>query len=130
MIAWLKRLLGATEAPAYSARQRSIFRYWDGRRDRAGDPLAIHRALLTNFDLEETAKVADVPTHEGVKAKGEIAGQVRTAFGIAPFEAGGLLDAECLELFVRFSGFLKELEAEMRPLPSGPTPTASPASAH
>ncbi len=113
----------------YPERQRLIFHYWDGQQDRAGDPLAIQRRLMGAPDLVETAKVADVPTPDGAKAKGELIDLTREAFGVPPFERGGLLDAECLELFVRFGKFLTDLEAEQRPLRSGPTPTDSPASA-
>jgi hypothetical protein len=113
----------------YPERQRMIFHYWDGQQDRAGDPLAIQRRLMTTADLVETAKVADVPTPDGAKAKGELIAVTREAFGVPPFESGGLLDTECLELFVRFGTFLKELEADQRPLRSGPTPTDSAASA-
>src|SRR5207248_1369652 len=95
-------LFGRRAFGEYPRRERTIFRYWDGTRQRLGDPLAIHRQLLEVPGLEETAKVGEVPTVEGVKARGELAAAVRQAFGIAPLEAGGLLESECLDLFVRF----------------------------
>jgi hypothetical protein len=126
---FFERLFGGRGLIDYSRRERMIFPYSDGTRNRRGDPLAIHRQLVLSADLDEIAKVAAVPTLEGVKARGELVATTRRAFGIRPLEEGGLLDAECLDLFVRFGAFMKKLEADSRPLPSGPTPTASPASA-
>lgn len=128
----------------YSARERAIFRFWDGRRTRAVDPLAVQRTLLAveGFDPENDAKRADLVLKggpgsdhpEALAALFRVVDATRRAFGVLPFREWGrwpfrrregLTDAETLGLFAAFGGFLAELQEDARPLASSPGHTAS-----
>jgi hypothetical protein len=123
MFGWLFR----RNLSGYTQGDRDIFPYWDGQRQRNGDPLAIDRLLLTDpaFDAKLDPQISRVPTLDGLKAAGRIVDATRKAFGIKPLEEGGLTDAECLGLFCDFNLFVRDLEERSRPLASSPRPTAS-----
>jgi hypothetical protein len=130
MLRWLRRLFGRRDALGYADSEREIFVYWDGTRERKGDPLAIHRALLTmdpekEFDIKTDPQVTAVPTIAGLRATGRLAGAVRKAFGIRTVDEGGLTDGECLRLFVQFGSLIRELQEDARPLANSPPPTAA-----
>jgi hypothetical protein len=125
MLRILRKLFGRKDAFGYTAGDRAIFHYHDGRKWRRGDPLAIQRALVDDaaFNLAIDPGVATVPSVEGVRAAGRTASAVRRAFGVPAFDAGGLTDAECLDLFGMFGEFVRVLTEAVRPLPSSPTLT-------
>lgn len=122
MFGWFRR-----DPTGYTQAEREIFRFWDGGRKRKGDPLAIHRALLTDaeFDAKLDPGISAVPTIAGLKATGRVAGAVRRAFKIPELEQGGLTDGECLQLFCEFGAYIRALTEDGRPLASSPGPTAS-----
>jgi hypothetical protein len=124
---WLRRLLGRKDSAGYVRADREVFPFWDGRRQRLADPLAVHRALLTNpnFDAKLDPQIAAVPTVDGLKAMGRLAAAVRLAFGVADISGGGLTDAECMALYIAFGNYIGRLTEEYRPLASSPGPTAS-----
>ena len=130
MITWLRSLFGRRDAFGYRPRDRTIFAFWDGTRKRLADPLAVHRALMTDpdFELQFDPKIAQVANKEGLKATGRTAAAVRRAFGVKDIDAGGLLDSECLELFIRFGEYVGKLTDDSLPLSSGPEPMEVPAS--
>lgn len=130
MIAWFRKLFDRPDSFGYRPGQREIFEYWDGKRFRKGDPLAIHRAMLTDpdFDMNIDPGLAGVPHVKGLIATGRVAAAVRKAFAIAPLDAGGLTDGECLTLFCTFGAYIHQLTESSRPLASGPAPTEPPAS--
>lgn len=125
----LSWLFPKRDASGFTPGERAIFPYWDGKRHRLGDPLALHRALLTDpdFDMEFDPKVAEVPTKDGLNATGRVAAAVRKAFGVKTLDDGGLTDTECLTLFCEFGGYLGQLTEDTRPLASSPGSTESPA---
>lgn len=129
MLGFLKRAFGRRDTFGYTPGEREIFEYWDGKRFRKGDPLALHRALLTDpdFDMNIDPGLAAVPHVKGLVAAGRVAAAVRKAFGITTLDAGGLTDGECLTLFCEFGAFIKVLAEAGRPLASGPARTGSPA---
>jgi hypothetical protein len=131
VIRWLKRLFGRRDAFGYRPTERDIFRYYDGRRERRGDPLAIQRALVLDpeFELAIDPGIATVPTPEGIRAAGRTVAAVRRAFGIPAFEEYGLTDAGCLVLFAEFGEFVKGLREAAGPLASSPGPTPASGSA-
>jgi hypothetical protein len=128
MFGWLFGwLMPRRNLSGYTQGQRDIFPYWDGRRERRGDPLAVDRALQTDpaFDFKLDPQISQVPTLDGVKATGRVVAATRRAFGIKPLEEGGLTDVECLGLFCDFNVYIRHLEDQARPLASSPGPTAS-----
>lgn len=127
MLRWLRRLFSHKDPRGYSAAEREIFKYWDGKQIRRGDPLKIDRSFLTNpdFDPKLDPQICRVPTPDGIKAIGRVTAAVRKAFGVAELEDGGLTDGECLALFGEFYAYIAELEESARPLASSPGPTVS-----
>lgn len=128
----------------YSARERAIFKWWDGRRVQAADPLAVQRALLSvpGFDPENDAKRADLVLKggpgsdhpEALAALYRLTDATRKAFGVQPYrewgpwywrKREGLTDAEVLGLFAAFGEYLAALQESAGPLASSPGPTAS-----
>jgi hypothetical protein len=83
----------------YSDRERAIFRFWDGRRTRAADPLAVQRALLAvpGFDPENDAKRADLVLKggpgadhpEALAALYRLTDATRQAFGVGAYRESG-----------------------------------------
>lgn len=105
---------------------RAIFRFWDGQRDRAADPLEILRALendsLVNLEVESAFMLAG-----DAEATLKTVQLVRRAFGVKDFTQGGLLEAECLDLIENFYDFLSSLKknTSASPISSPPTETES-----
>ncbi len=127
MIGWLTRLFGRKDAAGYTQGERRIFPFWDGKRHRVADPLAVHRTMLTDpdFDMKLDPSIAEVPTVEGVKAAGRVAAATRKAFELPSFPSGGLTDSECLMLFCEFGDYIGRITENARPLASSPGHTAS-----
>lgn len=123
---------------------RRIFKYHDGRRTRWADPLEVHRAMAAAgdwFALVGSFRAAGrfTPDQLGPELAAqadldsvvvELATIVRAAFGVSKVGTGpdgravGLTDLECLALLADFVNWLKDVEAEYRPLFS--RPSASP----
>lgn len=102
----------------FKPEERHVFTYWDGARERAGDPLEIQERLLEypELDLETDIKLAGTSVPTAGAARRRIIGAVRTAFGVEPYARGedgserGLLGAECVELLDAFASYLGELK--------------------
>jgi hypothetical protein len=119
-------MFGRRDAFGYTAAEREIFEYWDGSRVRLGDPLAIHRSLMTmpesEFDIKIDPDMTKLPNVKGLEATGRVVAAVRRAFKIPDLEHGGLTDGECMRLFCAFGDIIRELEDRNRPLASSPRP--------
>lgn len=103
-------------------RRRSIFRYWDGARNRFADPMAIYRALQQHprFNWDVHPALIDCGDLDALALTAEA---VRTAFGIAPVEQDGLTEAECVTLLAAFVGYLEALKKNGSPTPTLPAPS-------
>lgn len=88
--------------------RRNLFRYFDGTRERVGDPLEICRKMLyesgVEFDADlalSTSKLADAEMR--ILAMGRLSGAIRDAFGIAPIglddngQVTGMTDTELFD---------------------------------
>lgn len=103
-------------------RRRAIFRFWDGRRVRGVDPIAVVRALRADdeYDEETHLKLADAGHDDAIRIT---AAAVRRAFGMAGFAGGGLTDLECLAVLLQFLNYLTDLKKKIGLLPNSPEPT-------
>lgn len=136
MIGWLSRMLGLS-------RDRCIFRYWDGKRNRRGDPLAIMSLIEDECpDLAELLQMASADAapalmpgpvkdelEKGKKgAAKKLADVSRRAFGVKPLtDSEGLTDWEVFSLLTAFLRFMGGLAEAARPLPeSQPAGSRSP----
>lgn len=107
---------------------RGIFWFWDGRRWRGVDPIATTRLLLTDpeFSWEETPLLTNdddpVVVTEALQA---CAAAARRAFGIKPFEEGGLTEAECCRILFAFRDYLGDLKKNGSGPQTSPEPTGA-----
>jgi hypothetical protein len=112
-------------------RQRAIFRYWDGQRERAIDPAVAYRGLQTHpkYDPRKHPALAEAGDLESLDI---MLGAIREVFGLSPLvqdEQGrerGLTDRETLDLVLEFNDFLLGLKKSTSPTPISPPPTAPP----
>lgn len=112
----------------FRPKERLIYSYWDGERNRKGDPLELLRRLngYEGLALKEDAQLAFGSTPEAPRALGRLVGAVREIFGVKRLDDGGLAEAECLGLLVQFLQFITEVQSDAAPLPSSAPPTAGP----
>jgi hypothetical protein len=130
----------------FSEADRKIFPFHDGERERKADPLAVKgrlhkatggrmqahlKALQLAAQLSGAAEMSDAVaadlSDKTFEAAEVLSGAVRSAFGVQPFDGGGLTDGECLDLLGRFIAYVADLEEQHRPLPSAPPSTECPA---
>lgn len=107
-------------------RGRAIFRFWDGQRDRAADPLVVFRALLEHpeFDWEKTPLLLEI---DDPKISGDAlrvtADAVRKAFGVRDLLDGGLTEGECTQLLIQFTAYIGALKKSTSSPPTSPDAT-------
>lgn len=111
----------------YRPRERLIYRYNDGVKDRRADPMVIQRELAKCEALDLEIKCLGLQTPEAalrsLEAVGNVTGYVRTAFSLPLFEDGGLSEAECIELLNDFCLFVADLKKKASSSPTCSTPT-------
>lgn len=107
---------------------RGLFLYFDGRRWRSADPLAVARAFFTHpsFDWDETPELlrSGVATVQ-LEAFRVIGLTVREVFAIEPVDRGGLTDRECLDLLASFRHYLGDVKKNGSLFPILPDSTES-----
>ena len=146
MFGWISRLFGRSRPAIFAERDRLIFRFWDGTRQRAADPLDVRAALdehggpnwpdlLGVFGLAATEGMPMSPAVQASHAAnvnasvGDLVALTRQAFGVEPFrerEDGtttGMTQAETLDLLTSYLTFAQQLEESARPFRSGPNST-------
>lgn len=108
--------------------KRDFFRFFDGSRWRAVDPLPIARALFSHskFDWDETPKLlrSGQATIE-IQAAEIIAKAAREVFRIKPAEQGGLTELECVDLVTAFQDYLGNVKKNSSLFRTSPEPTES-----
>lgn len=118
----------------YTGRERLIYRYWDGDKNVAADPLVILRTLTTieGFALETDLKLAETDSAFAPAAFARVVGAARKAFQAKEFselnggKQQGLTDSECVQLLVHFAQFIGQLKEAALPFVSSPASTGPP----
>lgn len=113
----------------YKPKDRRIFRYWDGSKERYVDPMVVlDRLLKIEADFDSLAVKAE---HEGdVKAILELMSACREALDIAPYaeddegNATGLLDGEVIEVFKEYQDFITDVKKNIDSKQNLPNSTA------
>lgn len=118
----------------FLAPARELFAFYDGRRTRRVDPLAVWRAVSEHptfrFDkLDEVSASgaliagesgkAEEWFHESVK---ETAAAARELFGLKMYDEGGLAEHECVRLLFAFRDYIDGVKKNTS---TPPTPPAS-----
>ena len=95
----------------WKKRKRLLFRYWDGQRDRRGDPVAMFRKLVSHptFRLDMHPRLVDEGDEESIEetiqATCDVCGVSRWSE-----ESPGLTQMELLELFTAFCDYVAGLK--------------------
>lgn len=108
---------------------RGLFRFFDGRRWRWADPLAVARALFTHpgFDWDETPQLLLTGRAEMQLQACRIIGvAVRAAFQVQTLDEGGLSERECLDLLTSFRTYLGDVKKNGSLFPIWQESTESP----
>jgi hypothetical protein len=113
-------------------RRRKIFKFYDGKKKRAIDPMIPFRSLGQNekFDWEKTPLEMKASQQIGdIKlfflSTGLTVDAVREAFQVEPFDQGGLTDFECVDLLLDFSIWINALKKNIKPSQTFTAPMAS-----
>lgn len=109
----------------FKPQEQSIYKYHDGEKEVAADPIKLHIKLLENKDFEILMKQAATdggPKHElaRLKAFDQLADIVRAAFGVPSFSMDN-----ALRLVIDFLQYLEEVKKKLNPLPNSPPSTDS-----
>lgn len=107
-------------------RQREIFRYRDGTRERRADPIAVWRALLSDesFEIERDSQLMELNDRG---AWGRCVTATRKALSVPEFENGGLTEDETVNLFQSFCLYVAALKKNSSPTPTSPGALEMPA---
>ena len=121
-----------------------VFRYYDGRRCRDGDPIRIQRLIEQHggedwprliegldqleeppakFALSESIQAARRAT--GMESVYKVAELCRKVFGIGQLDDGGLTDAECVQVFTGYLRYAADVARRHRSFRNPPPATAS-----
>jgi hypothetical protein len=135
----LRRLLDLARGRGGDA----VFRYHDGRRTVAADPLAL-KAGLDRACPEWARQAEELLAAEKVAAAGldmgpqvaadldrrraalaaDLIRATRAAFGLAEYAAGGRTDLGCLSVLAEYLAWVAGAMEDSRPLPTGVPPAA------
>lgn len=123
MFGWIRAWF--TERNATS--RRSLFRYWDGGKWRAGDPFAIWRALANHpkLDLDTMAPMADAGKEPETTILIEAFCEVFDVQRWDEKAQTGLTDWEIMNLLVELQTYFSNLKKNTSPGPTSPAPTDS-----
>ena len=121
---WIRALWGRVASVFSSppAVERRIFRYFDGQRWRAADPLRAYRQLLTHptFSIEKHPEMCDAGDEEALRIT---LAAMTEIFGLHAWDDAtltGLPEFEILDLFVAFNAYLDGLKKSTSPNPTLP----------
>jgi hypothetical protein len=110
----------------FRKRKRLLFRFWDGEKSRAADPLS----LLRNLDLHQTFNLENsIPliAKGDSKTIGEAILAIREVFGVKAWSESqpGLTEGETVDLLFSFLEFNQVLKKNIVPTPTLPSPSES-----
>lgn len=111
----------------FHPKERLIYRYWDGARMVAQDPLVLYRRFATvQPQLVIDRKVATSLSKDANKAWPKMIAHIHGIFGVKSMEEGGLTEAEAVQLLDDFLTFCETIKKKESPIPTSPTTTLPP----
>lgn len=132
MFGFLRGLWGkAPGSDFYRPRERTIYRYWDGQRNVAADPMTLYRKVMeVGPELKIDLTVADSPSKDAGEAHMRAVDKLKAIFSVKGLAEGGLTEAEMLDLLDHFMSFCEALKKNSRTPPTcaGATPGTTGAS--
>lgn len=116
-------------AAIYAPAERGIFRFWDGTKERAIDPLAAYRKLLSypGLDIQADAARAELGESDSIAILLQAS---REALGVEPFRQlpdgsfVGMLDEEVEAAIGRLHAYMGELKKSTSRTPTSPSSSA------
>lgn len=117
MFNWIRRW--------YRNRNRAIFRYWDGQRWRAADPIEIYRGIKQHpeFNIDRHPQLHDAGDDDATRICLQA---TRDVFGVKPFAEGGLTETETIEVLGTYFDWIQRVKKNGSGPPILPEPTVSP----
>ena len=103
-------------------RNRAIFSFWDGAKQRVIDPLTAWRALRAHPDFDPERDIEGI-RQDDEQALSHTLAAVREAFGVKAFADGGLTEAETLALLAEFMAYIGAVKKNTSPPPISQPPT-------
>lgn len=131
MFGWLRRFWGGDPPDVYRVRERQIYRYFDGQKEVAADPLVLYKRVMdVRPALAVDIKVARAGMMGSKEAHEAVLGYVRQVFNLKPLADGGLTEAEALGLLDHFLAYVDGVKKNTRPSATSAAETseASPSS--
>lgn len=121
MFGWLKKKDGVY----YQPKERSIYRYWDGKKYVDEDPMILSRKVAEiGPELKIDIDVSNSASKDSTKAGLLALAKAQKIFSVKPFSEGGLLEDEVWELFNHFliwrGGVKKNLKKSQTSLEATP----------
>lgn len=116
----------------FTPSERLIYRYWNGSRQVAVDPVAVSRKLarIDDFNIDRDIQIAASGIPDAVVSLGRLVSAARDVFDLEPFAEDdrgrpvGLTETQTVELLANFLTWLGEAQSDADPLPASPVPTA------
>lgn len=121
-----------------------VFRFYDGSKWRATDPLRIHRLInehggkewehwVGQLDMLDdppakfklTESIRQERQNKGMEGAHKVADLARKVFAVSQVDDGGLTDAECVRLFGDYIRYAARIAEEYRSFRMPPPVTAS-----
>lgn len=126
---WLASWFVANPFDQYRPSQRAIYRYFDGEKVVAVDPMDISKAIAHVYvDLSTAMKVAGSPHSDALKMDDKALDIIRGIFKVKPFKDGGLMQDETYDLLLHFWDFEDKVKKNSR-TPQTFAPATSPTTA-
>lgn len=117
----------------FNPRERTIYRYFDGKSVVAIDPMTISKRIAAVFtDLSVAMKVAGSPHSDATKMDDKALSIIRGIFNVKPHDEGGLLQDETYDLLLHFWSFEGEVKKNSKTrqtsvVETSPTTASTPA---
>lgn len=132
MFKWITRVFRKKAVHELSPRERGIFSYWDGSRQRFADPIEICRAFEDHpsFDPYSDPKYADKQDAIGREAYRKMLQGIRDVLGVQSLGQHngtpvGLTEQETMNLWETYLQFMEELKKNTSRYQTGSQHTAS-----
>ena len=125
MFGWFKK----DDGSYYRPKERLIYKFFDGEKDRKADPLELHKRMMErSADLYRTINLARSQSKDARQGHDEMIKHIRYIFGVKPLGEGGLTEQECMDLLDHFTDFcdgVKKNSPTSPTLPKGTSATSN-----
>ena len=111
-------------------KNRKIYTFFDGERDRRVDPMIVYKRISTVApSLSIDIKVSQSASKDAIKAHDTVVAKIQEIFGVRPLDdTGGLTQGEMLDLLNDFMEWCSQVKKNSRTeqISSPPTEEVSP----